>query len=56
MTVKGALASILPRITARIYNHMCIRGSHIYSHWQISDNPIVDKIDITQDVGPQTED
>ena len=50
MKANGMLASFLPRITAHVHNDVCVRGTHIFSKWRISDNPLIESFDITQDL------
>jgi hypothetical protein len=50
MKANGMLASFLPRINAHVHNDVCVRGTHIFSKWRISDNPLIESFDITQDL------
>lgn len=50
ISLPGALNAILPHVKTLTQSTTCVRGVHIYSLWQVSQEPIIRSLELLQDV------
>lgn len=50
IALPGALNAVLPHVKTSTGSTTCVRGAHIYSVWQVQQDPIFKSLELLQDI------